>query len=393
MSTTYLLLRNNKETGPFSLEVLLQQDLKPHDLIWVEGQSVGWSNPSEIATLKSYITNQNLSETENATKPVVPQTPVVPGKTERNNHSHIYVSLPSDRSHSTTEETRATNSLEEKAEALYQRVQAFGEGHQAEETDARYGRSLDAMQLEYGTWLLKQRKKKKQGALKKKVLIAASVLVVTTTGFGVTKWISHKSALKQPPLASYALGTITPAEKKQSTTAALTIPADTFTTSTALLQKVIAQNEVETKRNAAKSVAKKNAVPKLKISLPIDTVKEVTLPVLATAPTQKEVKRIIPLSQLVIVSGNLPNDKKESNKTETPVTLQNNSSEILKSVAVTIQYFKREGRPLNKETIYFYNVQPGSAAVLNASGNRRATSAQFQIGTIIRADGSLYLIH
>ncbi|HEU4574480.1 MAG TPA: hypothetical protein VFS36_05720 [Chitinophagaceae bacterium] len=50
----YLLLRNNKESGPYSLEALVQMGLKPYDLVWVEGRSAAWRYPSEIEDLKAY---------------------------------------------------------------------------------------------------------------------------------------------------------------------------------------------------------------------------------------------------------------------------------------------------------------------------------------------------
>jgi hypothetical protein len=51
---TYLLLRSNKQSGPFSKEQLLQLGLKPYDLVWVEGKSAAWRYPSEVAELKDY---------------------------------------------------------------------------------------------------------------------------------------------------------------------------------------------------------------------------------------------------------------------------------------------------------------------------------------------------
>ena len=51
---TYLLLRNNKEQGPLSLQHLIQLGLKPYDLVWVEGKSAAWRYPSEIPELKPY---------------------------------------------------------------------------------------------------------------------------------------------------------------------------------------------------------------------------------------------------------------------------------------------------------------------------------------------------
>lgn len=50
----YLLLRDNKENGPFSLEDLVKMGLKAYDLVWVEGKSAAWRYPSEINELKAY---------------------------------------------------------------------------------------------------------------------------------------------------------------------------------------------------------------------------------------------------------------------------------------------------------------------------------------------------
>jgi hypothetical protein len=50
----YLLLRNNKESGPHSLEELKNMGLKAYDLIWLEGKSAAWRYPSELDELKDF---------------------------------------------------------------------------------------------------------------------------------------------------------------------------------------------------------------------------------------------------------------------------------------------------------------------------------------------------
>lgn len=50
--TTFILLRKNKEYGPFSLEDLRKKGIFHNDLVWVEGQSVCWLRPEEIKELK-----------------------------------------------------------------------------------------------------------------------------------------------------------------------------------------------------------------------------------------------------------------------------------------------------------------------------------------------------
>ena len=51
---TYLLLRSNKQSGPYSLQQLVSFGLKPYDLVWVEGRSAAWRYPSEVDGLKAY---------------------------------------------------------------------------------------------------------------------------------------------------------------------------------------------------------------------------------------------------------------------------------------------------------------------------------------------------
>jgi hypothetical protein len=50
----YLLLRNNKQSGPYSSDDLKSMGLKAYDLVWSEGKSAAWRYPSEIAELSEF---------------------------------------------------------------------------------------------------------------------------------------------------------------------------------------------------------------------------------------------------------------------------------------------------------------------------------------------------
>ncbi|RYY28153.1 MAG: DUF4339 domain-containing protein [Chitinophagaceae bacterium] len=50
----YLLLRDNKESGPYTLAELVEKGIKAYDLVWLEGRSAAWRYPSEIDELKRY---------------------------------------------------------------------------------------------------------------------------------------------------------------------------------------------------------------------------------------------------------------------------------------------------------------------------------------------------
>ena len=49
----YRLLRNNKESGPYTKAQLEEMGLKPYDLLWIEGRGGAWLYASEIEDLKS----------------------------------------------------------------------------------------------------------------------------------------------------------------------------------------------------------------------------------------------------------------------------------------------------------------------------------------------------
>src|SRR5687767_5209603 len=51
----YFLLRENKESGPFSLEEIKNRNLLKTDLVWVEGLSAQWHHPAELDELKEHV--------------------------------------------------------------------------------------------------------------------------------------------------------------------------------------------------------------------------------------------------------------------------------------------------------------------------------------------------
>ena len=50
----YLLLRDNKQSGPYTVEELIAKGLKPYDLVWLDGKSAAWRYPSEIPDFNGF---------------------------------------------------------------------------------------------------------------------------------------------------------------------------------------------------------------------------------------------------------------------------------------------------------------------------------------------------
>lgn len=69
MERVYLLLRNNQQAGPFTIDELLQQQLRTSDMIWVEGKSTAWMYLPELE-LVPIVKNAEISEQNKPTKNV-----------------------------------------------------------------------------------------------------------------------------------------------------------------------------------------------------------------------------------------------------------------------------------------------------------------------------------
>ena len=108
---TYLLLRDNKQTGPYTAQELAAKGLKPYDLVWLEGKSAAWRYPGELEELKAFAPvveeqpydrfykkpGEQASET--AKQQVVAETSTVQetlpvNKQVEQSSKHIYVTMP-----------------------------------------------------------------------------------------------------------------------------------------------------------------------------------------------------------------------------------------------------------------------------------------------------------
>src|SRR4051812_16761351 len=56
----YLLLRENRESGPYMLDGLKEMRLRPMDLVWIEGESTAWAHPADITELKAFVSEDHI---------------------------------------------------------------------------------------------------------------------------------------------------------------------------------------------------------------------------------------------------------------------------------------------------------------------------------------------
>ncbi len=70
MQKNYFLLRDNLESGPYTIDELLLQQLSPSDLVWVEGKSTAWCHPSELSELTTSFSINKSAMSAGQEKPV-----------------------------------------------------------------------------------------------------------------------------------------------------------------------------------------------------------------------------------------------------------------------------------------------------------------------------------
>ena len=69
MNKVFFLLRDNNQLGPFTIDELLQHKLSANDLIWVDGYSHAWLNPSELDLLKLSIVQATTNAADETATP------------------------------------------------------------------------------------------------------------------------------------------------------------------------------------------------------------------------------------------------------------------------------------------------------------------------------------
>ncbi len=222
MQKIYLLLRNNRQIGPHTLEELVKLGLKSHDLVWVEGKSNSWLYPTEIEALKPYIQdaagtvapnlhppakapetkpqeNKENKPQENKATPKAQQ----PAPQKNEPPKSIFVSLPHPPAAQPTAPAEPTpaEKLEQKAEALRQRAQSFTPEpktpetkkapepteHKDEALQTHYTRSLDEIEETYTSWVYQQKTARKKHSPAKNWVVAALLAVVVAAGYLLLK--------------------------------------------------------------------------------------------------------------------------------------------------------------------------------------------------------------
>jgi hypothetical protein len=135
---------------------------------------------------------------------------------------------------------------------------------------------------------------------------------------------------------------------------------------------------------------KQNAPINKKDDVAINNKDDAILQTSAPQPEIKKEKSLVPLTQLIDINGDYLPGQKGDGVNGYKVTMQNNSNQVLKVVAVDVFYYAANDILLNKKTLYFSNLSPGANMTLTAPSNKWAVVVNHQLGLVSSEEGSIY---
>jgi len=381
----YLLLRDNKQSGPYTIPEIIAKGLKPYDLVWLEGKSAAWRYPSEVEELKAYapaVEEQPFDrfykkpeqEKEKAVHPEKrsPFEPVIAEETVRRKidgiPGKVYINFPGG-ARKTTPAYQEQKPVE--IPAMPAAVHLNG-----------YHETTSAPPLAGPAPVAAAADKKLLNA----VIIACCVLVLIISVL-IINYGNQRSNLRQLSDMMQQMEQRQQAEN-QSAKAALasrTLPAHFAGDDPAPSSEIIPAGEPATIPGNSKHAAKAEA-------LPSGSSPESATPApaqQAAAAAEKTKSAAGPqytasedLTRLVSVHANQYRTGILGGISNLQFVLTNNSSQELQRVAIEVKYLNRDKKVVKTQTVFFEHVAPGSQPILDVPKTSRGVSIDYSITDI-----------
>ncbi len=426
--STYLLLRDNKESGPYSLEELVARGLKAYDLIWVKNKSAAWRYPGELPELKPYApaveeqpydrffkrdpsnNQENRNEVRNETaKPQNlyerPAESNEPKKSFSPSRS-VYVNLPNSKPAEPRQTPSPTPSpVEEPSPTI-----SVSENPAA--AQIKYSQPLDEIKEMY-VKTLKERKQKiaLRTYILKSMRRAAVIIVLVACGVfagfmlrsdkdgqelqassgNTSQEVSAQNTLIPEQFESETIEeqepapiTLNPQEKKALDKLVAKSLSEIPVEKKASKQLMVASQDENTrkiqefqssfvnpetgergKRSREESRTSTSAITQEEISSPIDK---------STRDTKRS-----GIYSMVDVKSNDYYKVAFGGIRDLELTVSNNSEKHLEEVLVELQYIKPNEQPLRTENIRFKSMEPNSTATIRVPDTNRGVNIRYRI--------------
>ena len=393
---SYILLRNNKESGSLSLGDLKKIGLKSSDLIWIECQSAGWRNPHEIAELKALVPEANNSSAAIENKEVPVNSKESPGIISQNavEKKLVHVELPAEPA--PVKKQEEVISFKEPESIVLEKYAGFSSSVKPaiKESSAgistKYSRPLDeikemyvknmAQQSHPGKGMVEIRlpKEFKKAALYTGLVVAGAAIMFFITKTGKQATVAQQN-LHQPVSSNIPVDTVSePIEiSPQTEMEQENVPIEEASSYTVEEKK----STVPVKRPAADEKTDDNmgdhTITKATIEKNKPVVNEAVPQKTSQAEDISSLLSINPNNYLVGSFGGIRNLE---------MTLQNDSKYLLDKVIVELRYLNPEGVILKTENIHFQSVQPGGKETVTVKKSKRGVKIAYKITKIESKD-------
>jgi hypothetical protein len=401
---TYILLRNNKENGPLSLDQIRSMGLRANDLVWVEGQSVCWLNPGEIKELKEHVgieaaspvAKEPVKKPQEAVyqQPILQEEPikekivetVITEKKEPVISNDLDRYMPRKEAVNEQEEEFPTYKVDENTEIVFPNKQGVYKVKEKEVVpETKYAKPLEEIKEMY-VKSLEQRMKKKSFQFYippqvKKIAVYAGILIA---GLIVGLLISNKGDSKDTLSQEARLapnrentGPVTDVAQNPSAQDSFVIN-DPLPYQPQVEDRMLAQNETreiqdketETRNDppASESVktvsASEPVVDKQSKTEDEPKTKELSL---------KEMRAFVSVSSNDYVVGSFGGIK------NLELTVTNTSKFILDHVVVELKYLKPRDELLRSEHISFYSIGANDSKTIAIPKSTRGVKVSYKV--------------
>jgi hypothetical protein len=380
--SSYLLLRNNQESGPFTLDEVKSMSLKSYDLIWVVGKSAAWRYPGEIPELKSSTPSVPEQETDlfrkrtntesqgSDSNALIPdprnsQRSITNGQRPATNHS-VYINLPAEKksenplSDLILAESGLTASVSPKSEDDFSEI---------------YKRQPSAAVRYSG-----------------KILWVSTVILLFGAGIMTGLFISDRgkffSSDENRPQNNPTLHEIVFKDKKENVTGANSKNPEVNNNEISIM------NPDSTKKT--NSITKKQNSGNIKKVITVTALNKDSMAaeqaLLAAIRIKDSLKQDARRKSEILYQAIRSNPEKYLNLStgrystglfggisSFPVTVTNNSPVKIEMVEVTIDYVQNNDKVFKTETLSFNDLEPGEALTVKAPKSPRGTKITSQI--------------
>jgi hypothetical protein len=370
---SYLLLRDNQQSGPYTIQELQQKGLYSLDLLWVEGESTAWQYPNEIQELNGLI---------KAKKTVVKKKPSITSSSTTLATHYQPVTQTTAVSSATAINDSPNNNVrdyypyEDVAKELYAEI--------------RYSRPKRRLSLNgnvMGLFL---------------ILIGAAMAafivknIVGTFGnepsapvsqareITAEKMSSESSSAAFKPTVAEAAMTGAPVQAIPIVPAPERAPvqqSQTDQTNTAATNDV--QQPVATTIDKPKAATKQSTTEIMKA----DDVAVNTAPAKSEADTKVEVKQDPPKEKKVVkdvrsmvhLSANQYKVGMLGGISDLQLQVTNDSPNQIDNATVEVEYLKPNGGVVKTETLQVHGIQPGRSKTVPVPGSSRGVKAVYRV--------------